>query len=369
MYSISPPYQSRRTRRQQITALLASATMLVLSSSCQKMEEVAGAKTATKDSSPASGNKRKVVLANWQDYFSEDLLKGFTKETGIEVELHAYDNIEALEAVMQEDNSLYDVVVAHSSYHKRFQDHQLIQPIRHNSLKNLSNIDPSFHNKDSNDPLYHVPYLWGLTTLAYNNQLTQEPTSWYTLWDAKYRGKIALLNDYEDLLAICLIAAGHPLNSQESYHIQDALTKLPSLLNNAGPKEEGAIMWLDALLITRDPQNVPEAHEFIDYSLRPKVAANNANAVAYMTPNAAAKDFLDPSLTSNEVLNPKPEILERCLYFTGISEEIISLHNQFHALVQERIRELNKEKQALSQSQSESKLMPASSDSPYPTQP
>lgn len=326
----------------------------------------------------------KVVLANWQDYFSEELLQGFVRETGIEIELHNYDNIEALEAVLQENNSKYDVVVAHSSYHSRFRDLQLIQKIGPNELSRINNIDKRFLIEASSpDRLYAVPYLWGMTTLAYHDspEMTA-PQSWTILWDPAFKGEIALLNDYEELIAVCLMACGHPLNSKNLIHLEEAYNKLPSLLANAMQvseydevmesiasgealygmgytgdvavyasqghsintviPDEGAIKWMDCLLITREAQHREEALAFIDYTLRPQVAAVNANQLAYMTPNEQAIGALNANLTNNPSLNPSSEKLSNCQYLQDPPSEVMELHNQFHATIQQRIRALKK---------------------------
>ena len=52
---------------------------------------------------------------------------------------------------------------------------------------------------------------------------------------------------------------------------------------------EGALMWFDCFAIPADAKNVDEAHEFINYMMRPEVAAMNTNFVAYASGNLAAK--------------------------------------------------------------------------------
>ena len=46
------------------------------------------------------------------------------------------------------------------------------------------------------------------------------------------------------------------------------------------------------------------AHLFIDYMLDAQVSANNTNYVAYMGPNAAAKEFIDPAILADPAVNP-----------------------------------------------------------------
>ncbi len=50
--------------------------------------------------------------------------------------------------------------------------------------------------------------------------------------------------------------------------------------------KEGALMWFDTLAIPADAKHPGNAHLFIDYLLRPEVAARNSNFVNYANANA-----------------------------------------------------------------------------------
>ncbi|MCD0229582.1 extracellular solute-binding protein, partial [Enterobacter hormaechei subsp. steigerwaltii] len=43
----------------------------------------------------------------------------------------------------------------------------------------------------------------------------------------------------------------------------------------------GVGVWVDSFMIPRDAQNVANAHRYIDYTLRPEVAAKNGSLVTY----------------------------------------------------------------------------------------
>ena len=48
-------------------------------------------------------------------------------------------------------------------------------------------------------------------------------------------------------------------------------------------------MWFDTFAIPADAKNVAEAHEFINFMMRPEIAAMNTNFVSYASGNLAAK--------------------------------------------------------------------------------
>lgn len=63
---------------------------------------------------------------------------------------------------------------------------------------------------------------------------------------------------------------------------------------------EGAMMWFDMLAIPADAPHQKNAHLFINYLLRPDVAAKNSSAVHFATGNAAAYQLVDPAVYSDK---------------------------------------------------------------------
>jgi putrescine transport system substrate-binding protein len=71
----------------------------------------------------------------------------------------------------------------------------------------------------------------------------------------------------------------------------------------AVPKE-GAQMFFDNLAIPRDARNVEEAHAFIDYMLRPEVAAKNTNFLSYANGNLASQSLIDSAILNDRTIYP-----------------------------------------------------------------
>ena len=63
-------------------------------------------------------------------------------------------------------------------------------------------------------------------------------------------------------------------------------------------------MFFDNLAIPRDASHVAEAHVFIDYLLRPEVAAKNSNLVAYANGNLASQRFIDKAVIDDKSVYP-----------------------------------------------------------------
>jgi putrescine transport system substrate-binding protein len=74
---------------------------------------------------------------------------------------------------------------------------------------------------------------------------------------------------------------------------------------------EGALMWFDALAIPKDAPHAAEAHAFLDYMMRPEVAAANTNFVSYASGNGAAKKFVKPEILANTGIYPDEATMQR----------------------------------------------------------
>src|SRR6202044_3947421 len=68
--------------------------------------------------------------------------------------------------------------------------------------------------------------------------------------------------------------------------------------------KEGAMMWFDVLAIPADAPHPRNAHLFIDYLMRPEVAAKNSAMMHYATSNAAAYSLIDPVVYNDRGIYP-----------------------------------------------------------------
>jgi putrescine transport system substrate-binding protein len=66
----------------------------------------------------------------------------------------------------------------------------------------------------------------------------------------------------------------------------------------------GAQMWFDNLAIPKDASHVAEAHAFVDYLLRPDVAAKNSNFLSYANGNIASQKLIDKAVLDDHTVYP-----------------------------------------------------------------
>lgn len=226
-------------------------------------------------------------------------------------------------------------------------------------LPGLANLDEPFRNSPW-DPgnRYSVPYLWGVSGFVYNRRkFPRAPASWASLWDPALRGKITMLDDPAEVLGVCLKKLGHSINSVDPRELAaaqaEALRQKPLVRAyiNAEVKpqlvagdvaaaqlwngdawqaiaenpdlqycypEEGVAVFADVAVILKDARNRDAAYRWIDYLLRPEVAASIAGETLFATPNARGRERLAAAVRDNPDIYPPPERLARAEWFTEI---------------------------------------------------
>jgi putrescine transport system substrate-binding protein len=75
--------------------------------------------------------------------------------------------------------------------------------------------------------------------------------------------------------------------------------------------KEGAVMFFDNFAIPADAGHVKNAHLFINYMLRPDVAAKNSNFLSYANSNAASWPEVSAEVKDNPNIYPTAEMMPR----------------------------------------------------------
>ena len=314
---------------------------------------------------------RVVNVYNWSDYIDAKVLEDFTKETGIKVQYDTFDANETLETKLLAGKSGYDVVVPTAYFLERQIKAGVFQKLDKSKLQNLGNVWPDIARRLAiYDPgnQYAVSYMWGTTGIGYNVNAMRErlgPNGKIDNWDivfkpenlAKFRDcGVHMLDSADDIMPAALHFLGLNPNSSDPKELEKAAELLmkirPSVrkfhsseyLNALAGGEiclvvgwsgdikqsqkraveakngveigysipkEGAQMFFDNLAIPTDAGHVAEAHAFIDYLLRPEVAAKNSNLVAYANGNLASQKFVDKAVIDDKSVYPDADTMSR----------------------------------------------------------
>ena len=307
--------------------------------------------------------EEKVVLYNWADYIPDKVLKSFTKETGIKVEVVTFDSNETMFAKLQLVNGKgYDLAVPTTFFIERLKRADLIQPIDKSKLKNLANLDPNLMDQAYDpDNKYSIPYLWGSTAIAVNTDEMDSSsiTSWKDLWKPEFKDQILLLDDVRDIFLMALKVKGFENNTTNEDEIRQAYEALVELLPNVklflsdSPKgpliqgnvpmgvmwngetymaqlelgtvdyiypKEGVTLWVDSLVISKGAENVDNAHKLIDYILRPEIGKIILEGVGNSTPNLGTISLLSDEMRNNPMVVPPADVIKNGSYHSDLGE-------------------------------------------------
>jgi putrescine transport system substrate-binding protein len=75
--------------------------------------------------------------------------------------------------------------------------------------------------------------------------------------------------------------------------------------------KEGALMSMDNLAIPKDAPHVEEAYKFIDFLLRPEIAARNTAITNFANSVLASKPLIDKDITENKSIYPNDDVMRR----------------------------------------------------------
>jgi putrescine transport system substrate-binding protein len=316
-------------------------------------------------SSVLAADAKVLNVYNWSDYIAEDTLKNFEKETGIKVNYDNYDSNEVLMAKLVAGKTGYDIVVPGAHFAKLQIEGGLLQKLDRAKLTNWGNLDPELLKQLAVvDPgnQYLVDWLWGYVTVGINTakvkaalgDLPLPDNAWSLIFDPKYASRlkscgINFLDSASEVLPVALLYVGKPAYSTNAADYDAAAKMLQTIrpyvtrfsssgyINDlaggslcvvmgysgdiniararaleANPKQPaaiealipkgGATLFFDSMAIPKDAKNVANAHLFINYILRPEVAASLTNKVFYANPNKASLKFVKKDVAENKTI-------------------------------------------------------------------
>ena len=94
---------------------------------------------------------------------------------------------------------------------------------------------------------------------------------------------------------------------------------------------EGTNLWCDYLAVFATSSHKDLAMKFIDFLNRPDVAARNAVALKYASPNSAARERLPKEDLENSVINPSEEVVARSEKYEPLSPRAQKTFNSLFA--------------------------------------
>jgi spermidine/putrescine transport system substrate-binding protein len=322
------------------------------------------------------GTSETLRFSNWQLYIDIDdktkkspTLEQFTAETGIKVDY--FEDINSndeyfgkIQGPLSKGQSIDREIIVltdNSRYPGLLIEEGWLEELDKDKIPNISNLQDALLSPPFDpDRAYSLPWQSGMTGIAYNEKLTATPitTVDQLLEDSKLKGKVTLLNEMADTLGVVMQANGDDPSTVTDDSFQKAIDRVQAAVDSGqirqftgndytgplsqgnlvaalswsgdivqlqadnpnlkwGLPESGGNIWTDNMLIPLGG-DVEKASTFMNFVYDPKIAAQIAAYVNYVTPVKGAKEELaktDPELASNTLIFPSEETLSNVKQF------------------------------------------------------
>lgn len=287
--------------------------------------------------------------ANWPGYMEDDraTIKAFEKATGIKVDYKEViqENAEwfgKIEAPLRAGQSIdFDLMVMTNGIQlAKLRQLGYLAPLDHAKLPNFTKHAGQSYKNPSYDPnnTFTLPYTSGITGIVVNTKYVKdEITSIADLWNPKYKGKIGMMADSQELGNLGMFAIGvdpekstpadwqkaaQKLRDQRSlvrkYYNQDYVDAISKgdvwicmgwsgdvySLTTQDVKfvvpEEGATIWTDNMCIPKTAANPVDAITLMNWLYEPRNMATLTEFINYIPPVPATQELIKQDAAAAE---------------------------------------------------------------------
>ncbi|KUK90344.1 extracellular solute-binding protein [Mesotoga sp.] len=276
-----------------------------------------------------------LIIYGWSDYIPSEIIDAFSKEYGVSVTYDNYDSNETMFAKIKAGARGYDLAMPSADYTSIMIKENMLIPIDKSLVPNLANIDPDVVEQMYYDPenTYSIPYMVGTTGIAVNTNFVEVyPRSWKIFELPQFQGTMTLLDDMREVFGAALKYLGYSVNSTDPDELEEAKNLILKWKDNIAKFDnelfakgiisgefwvvhgygenifyeateeelkyidffipwEGSTLWIDSFVILKGATNLENAHLFINYILRPDVAAEISDYLLLPSPNVPAREL------------------------------------------------------------------------------
>jgi len=314
-----------------------------------------------------------INIFNWTYYLNRNRLDKWASDFGLALSYDTYESGDELMGVLQAaypGASGYDVCVMTDSDVPYAVDQGYFEPLDLSKIPNFDLVPSDFKDPDYDPDNEHtIIYSYGTTGIGWNSdEVSPAVTKWADIFDpdgailqnTKYHKKITMMPDTIESIAAALFYLGLDANSCEADDLEDAknalITQKPYLADYAGTEEfmlgletgefyishgwngdvggivyesseteirleklltnikytvpeEGGIAWYDNFAIPKGAPHPEAAHAFINFMLRPEIAAINTMSVKYPFPTGV--DYVPKEVAEDPLIFTPPELLAK----------------------------------------------------------
>ena len=308
-------------------------------------------------------------LYTWDGVFPQEVLNGFTEETGIKINYSSFDTNEAMLAKLEAtQGGEYDLVLADDYIIEAAIQEGLVMPLDKTQLTNFGNINPLFQGQyyDPEDQ-YTVPYGAGIEAIVYSpERVGFEIKSFDDLVNPALKDSIGVVNNARFIYGASLLEDGESVNAEDPEAIKKAAAQVLEMAPNirlikenglqddivsgeidvaitytsevtqaciADPSlkvvysDKGLGFGVMAQFIPAKAPHAEAAHKFMDYILRPENSKLCFEAIGYYSTNKAADPLIEDAYKPFLTL-PEGVQIDQMDMMHNIAPESLDLHTQ-----------------------------------------
>lgn len=295
-----------------------------------------------------------LTILTWPDYIDPQTLQQFETEFDVAVQLEIVPSAVELVERMQSPSPGVDVLIPPDYAVRELNGQNRLAVLDRSLLPNIEHIDTRFRLGRPHDPETRFSIIkdWGTTGFMYRTDMVAEsPQSWAEFWalSEKYSGRVTVLDSPGEVIGAALKMRGQSYNASSSDALAEARNDLlflkshlltfetnyrpllassdacmslgwngdaAALIAQSIPIQyvvpgEGSQIWEDDWAIAANAPNPDCAHTFLNFVMRPEVAAREARYTRYATGNRSALELLDDEIRNDPSTYPPEEVLQK----------------------------------------------------------
>ena len=305
-----------------------------------------------------------VNLMTWGgDFIPRAIISEFEQETGIKVNYKEVTSNEDMQSLLEASPGQYDLAVVTDYMVDILRQNDMLAVLDKDQLPNYANINPVYHGAYYDpDDQYSIPYAISISFLLVNpgavEALGADPiTSYHDLWQEELANNVVLIDWSVEIMGLVLKSLGYEYNETDPAKVAEAREKLFALKPNImrfetnTPEDslvngeavagfmysnqavkgvqsrpelapvfptEGMPIYIDSWVMSKEAPNKDGAYQFLNFIMRPEIAARIADLTKFTSPNKAAEEYLPEDFKNNPMLNLADEVVENTSFYIGV---------------------------------------------------
>jgi len=310
---------------------------------------------------------KKLRIITWSDYVPAEVIAQFKQETGIQVEVSLSNNEEIISKLRATGGAGFDLAQpSQDRIVSAQQEFRIYRPFDLSKVK-VDQFMPDLlatvkKNASLDGKLYALPYVWGAEGMVANTKKAKI-TDYRDLCKPEYRGKTTLRLRRPTLMAFAFALGQNPfslygdpkaytalmekvgatltackpnlrfffdnkdqlLNGMRTGELVAAMSwdSIGWKLNRENPDikfvnpKSGAIFWLDTYALPARGRNDAGVYAWINFTMRPDVAAKIAKSIGNFTASQGAAQLMDPRVKA-QFQESFPDGLKNAIWYPAI---------------------------------------------------